>query len=246
MERTSPDLYIGCAGWSIPRDQAGRFPARGSHLERYARGLPAVEINSSFYRPHRPATYARWAESVPAHFRFAVKLPREITHTRRLRESAEPLERFLAEAGSLGAKLGPLLVQLPSSLRFEAAAAERFFALLRERFAGGVVCEPRHPSWFGDEAEALLRAAEVARVAADPAPAPGAAAPGGWPGLVYYRLHGSPEMYSSAYAAPFLQQIAEALRAAARRAPTWCIFDNTALGAATANALEVIERLQHA
>ena len=78
-------VFVGCAGWSIPRQHASYFPSEGSHLERYARFLPAVEINSSFYRPHKPATYARWAASVPDGFRFLFKLPRAITHERRLR-----------------------------------------------------------------------------------------------------------------------------------------------------------------
>jgi uncharacterized protein YecE (DUF72 family) len=238
-----PDLYVGVAGWSIPRQHAERVPERGTHLQRYAGRLPAVEINSSFYRPHRPATYERWAESVPEAFRFAVKVPREITHGRRLRDVAEPLDRFLSEAGALGAKLGPLLVQLPPSLRFDAAVAEAFFAALRARFAGDVVCEPRHPTWFGDAAERLLSTGRVARVAADPAPAPAAAQPGGWPGLVYYRLHGSPEMYTSNYGDDYLDVLAQTLDAAAQSAPTWCIFDNTIVGAATANALDLCDRL---
>lgn len=244
MPSSTPCLYIGCAGWSIPRQHAEHFPAQGTHLERYAQRLPAAEINTSFYRPHRPATYARWAAVVPEQFRFAVKIPREITHNRRLRESAEPLGRFLHEALALGAKLGPLLVQLPPSLRFERAIAEAFFTDLRSRFSGGIVCEPRHVSWFSAAAEQLLVDTQVARVAADPAVVPEAARPGGWPGLVYYRLHGSPEMYSSDYPASTLESLTLTLHQAAQRAPTWCIFDNTALGAATANALDVWAHLQ--
>src|SRR6476620_9198879 len=93
----APAVYVGCAGWSIPKEHAGRFPAGGSHLERYAGRFNAVEINSSFYRPHRPETYARWAASVPESFQFAVKIPKEMTHTRRLRDVADPLARFLSE-----------------------------------------------------------------------------------------------------------------------------------------------------
>jgi uncharacterized protein YecE (DUF72 family) len=242
-----PSLRVGCAGWSIPRQYAEHFPERGTHLERYAQRLPAVEINSSFYRPHRPATYTRWAASVPASFRFAVKVPKEITHTRRLRDSADPLDRFLSESSALGPKLGPLLVQLPPSLRFDAERAEAFFTLLRARFRGSVVCEPRHASWFTGEAEQVLVSAEVARAAADPAPVPAAAQPGGWPGLVYYRLHGSPEMYTSAYSTSYLEKLAQQLHLLTQAAvPTWCIFDNTALGAATANALDLHARLSQA
>ncbi|MDQ3815662.1 MAG: DUF72 domain-containing protein, partial [Armatimonadota bacterium] len=81
---SSAHIYIGCAGWSIPSPHAPEFPAAGSHLERYAARFPAVEINSSFYRPHRPQTYERWAAAVPTHFQFAVKVPKIITHERRL------------------------------------------------------------------------------------------------------------------------------------------------------------------
>ena len=238
-----PWFSVGCAGWSIPRQYAAHFPERGTHLERYAQRLPAVEINSSFYRPHRPATYARWAESVPDSFRFAVKVPKEITHTRRLSDVADPLERFLFEIRALGTTLGPLLVQLPPSLRFDPAVVTAFFSTLRARFRGSVVCEPRHTSWFTDGAEQVLLSAQVARVAADPALVPEAAQPGGWPGLVYYRLHGSPEMYTSIYNETDLDTLTLRLRAAAQAVPTWCIFDNTALGAATANALDVCARL---
>src|SRR5690349_12428290 len=70
------NVRVGCAGWSLPKEHADRFPAEGSHLERYAACFPAVEINSSFYKPHRPTTYARWAASVPPDFRFSVKVPK--------------------------------------------------------------------------------------------------------------------------------------------------------------------------
>jgi uncharacterized protein YecE (DUF72 family) len=238
-----PPLRLGTAGWAIPRAHAAAFPAEGSSLARYAARLGAAEINSSFHRPHRRATYERWAAAVPDGFRFAVKLPKTITHERRLLDTAAPLERFLGEAAGLGAKLGPLLVQLPPSLAFDPAVAEGFFALLRQRHAGlvaceaSVACEPRHPSWFTPEADSLLVAARVARVAADPARVPEAAEPGGWNGLVYHRLHGSPRMYRSAYEPPVLAALAE--RLAGRRAEAWCVFDNTASGAALGDALEL-------
>ena len=243
-EESPPVIRLGCAGWNVPKEHAARFPDTGSHLERYAHRFPAVEINSSFYRPHRPATYTRWAASVPAGFRFAVKVPREITHFGRLADPEEPLDRFLAECGALGEALGPLLVQLPPSLAFEDASVAPFFAALRERFTGDVVCEPRHPSWFRPEAEQVLFQHRVARVAADPAVVPSAAQPGGWDGLAYYRLHGSPRVYYSAYPEPYLAALADRLREAGHSAPVWCIFDNTAQGAATGDALTVIGRLR--
>jgi uncharacterized protein YecE (DUF72 family) len=239
-------MRVGCAGWSIPRESAAAFAPGPSHLARYATRFTAAEINSSFYRPHRPATYARWAASVPAGFQFAVKVPKLITHTQRLAESGPALTAFLAEAGALGPALGPLLVQLPPSLAFEPTRVAAFLTTLRSLFDGFVVCEPRHPSWFTAEADTLLAGCQIARVAADPAVVPEAARPGGWTGLVYYRLHGSPRIYYSAYEPPMLATLAADLRAAATDGPAWCIFDNTAAGAATANALDLIDRLHAA
>ena len=238
------DARIGTAGWAIPAAYADAFSAQGSHLQRYAERFNAVEINSSFYRPHKPATYAKWAASVPPDFRFAVKMPREITHTRKLTDFALPLERFLTEIAALADKLGPVLVQLPPSLRCEIGVAARFFHEMRARFAGGVVFEPRHPSWFEGEVDDLLSSFKVARVAADPARVASAAEPGGWPGLVYLRLHGSPRMYYSSYSEACLDRAALLLgQAAERRAESWCIFDNTAHGAACGNALSLKRRL---
>jgi uncharacterized protein YecE (DUF72 family) len=154
------------------------------------------------------------------------------------------LDRFLAEAGALGDKLGPLLVQLPPSLAFGAPVVKKFFAALRERFAGAVACEPRHASWFKPAADRLLVGFQVARVAADPSVVPAAAEPGGWDGLAYYRLHGTPRMYYSSYPAEYLDALAGRLAREAGSAAVWCIFDNTALGAATANALALLERLR--
>jgi uncharacterized protein YecE (DUF72 family) len=235
-------IRIGVAGWNIPPQHKAAFAGEGTHLARYAQRFNAVEINSSFYRPHRPTTYARWAASVPQHFRFAVKLPREITHRRKLIDVDEPLDRFLGESDALGDKRGPVLVQLPPSLAFDEATSVAFFENLRRRFDGQVACEPRHPNWFGDAVDAALARLRIARVAADPAPVPRAATPGGWPGLVYYRLHGSPKMYYSAYDPAQLDTITHALaQATGQGCAAWCIFDNTARGEATTNAMSLME-----
>lgn len=241
----SPSLYIGCAGWAVPKQYAAHFPALGSHLERYAAVFQAVEINSSFYRPHQTKTYVRWAESVPDDFRFAVKVPRAITHNNRLMDSEAALDCFLKECAGLGEKLGPLLVQLPPSLKYHPETVSTFFKALRERFAGDVVCEPRHITWFNPEAGEMLILHRVARVAADPALTPIAAEPGGWQGLAYYRLHGSPRIYYSDYSSDYLESLTQKLaKAAALNTPVWCIFDNTAEFAATGNALNVLEQLR--
>jgi uncharacterized protein YecE (DUF72 family) len=232
-------MFIGTAGWCIPRASSHKFAGEGTHLQRYARALAGAEINSSFHRPHARATYAKWAASVPGGFRFAVKLPRVITHVQKLRRARAPLERFLDESSGLGRKRGPLLVQLPPSLAFDRRVAARFFDLLRSLHSGAVVFEPRHATWFTPAADALLVSHRIARVAADPPTAEGADRPGGWTGLVYFRLHGSPDKYWSRYPEQFIAAVAQSLRSAPA-AERWCIFDNTASGAAIENALELL------
>lgn len=234
-------IRIGTAGWTIPPGYADRFPGEGTHLARYARTLSAVEINSSFKRTHRPSTYRRWAESVPVDFRFSVKLPREITHVRRLVDVEEPLEVFLEGVLELGDKLGALLVQLPPSLSYAPGLAATFFNLLGGRYHGAVVVEPRHASWFEEGAAGLVERWKVSRAAADPAKVEGAGEPGGWRGLVYYRLHGSPTMYRSPYSRELLERLALRLRDWGRDVERWVIFDNTAEGQATPNALDLMD-----
>jgi uncharacterized protein YecE (DUF72 family) len=240
MAAPASPVRNGCAGWSLPRDSWPQFPEGGTHLQRYAGRLLAAEINSSFYRPHQPATYERWAGSVPAGFRFSVKLPKTITHEKRLHDCGGLLEDFLSQASGLGSKLGCLLVQLPPSLAFDEAAAKLFFTTLRQLHAGPVALEPRHASWFTPDVDAALARWRIARVLADPVLHAAGKAPGGWPAVVYVRLHGSPRMYYSSYDEAMLQALALKLRESADSgAEVWCIFDNTASGAAVSNALSL-------
>ncbi|QJI40838.1 DUF72 domain-containing protein [Pseudomonas sp. ADAK2] len=231
-------LYIGCAGWTLPRDYWPLFPDTGTHLQRYATQLPAVEINSSFYRPHQPQTYLRWAQSVPSTFRFSVKLPKLITHVQRLQHCEGLLDEFLAQCLKLGDRLGCLLIQLPPSLAHDATLAAEFFRMLRQRYAGTVVLEPRHETWRA--ASGLLIEHRIGRVAADPSPITGGTTPGGWSGVRYWRLHGSPRIYYSDYDLGRLQVLAQRMRSSMEEgAETWCVFDNTASGFALGNALSL-------
>jgi uncharacterized protein YecE (DUF72 family) len=234
-------VKIGTAGWTIAREVADQFPAEGASLERYAARFPVSEINSSFHRPHRLSTWERWRDSVPDNMRFSVKIPKTITHQRKLAECSDLLPEFIAQTQVLGAKLAVLLVQLPPKLEFEAELVRRFFEDLRLRTDAQIACEPRNISWFGEEADALLVELKVARVAADPALCDAAARPGGWHGLSYWRLHGSPVIYRSSYA-DRIDQLAASI-SAAPGAESWCIFDNTASSAATGDALALLGKL---
>jgi uncharacterized protein YecE (DUF72 family) len=236
-------IVVATAGWSIPHSSGSRFSRQGTHLQRYAKVMRGAEIDTSFYRAHSRDTYAHWASQTPRDFRFAVKLPAQITHEQRLRRARKPLEEFLGSVGGLGNRLGPLVVQLPPSLPFESRIARVFFALLRELHGGQVVCEPRHASWFDGRADAILQSHRIGRIAADPAVVPAAAEPGGWVGIVYYRLHGSPRKYWSVYEKKRLTQWAEGLKSVPHRIPAWCVLDNTAGGGALDNALELLRIL---
>jgi uncharacterized protein YecE (DUF72 family) len=226
-------VRIATAGWANPPAERAHRRATDSHLEHYARQFNAVEINSTFYRSHKIGTYERWRETTPADFAFAVKMARSITHDCGLRGCKRELQAFLREVSALGSKLRVILIQLPPSLEFDAKVAGKFFSYL-DAVDCQLACEPRHASWFGADADRLLREHEISRVAADPARQPGAlvAGPlaiGGYARLSYYRLHGSPRMYYSAYSDEFLRDLASQIDTPRRgRKEVWCVFDNTA------------------
>ena len=221
---------IATAAWSIPKAVADRFPEEGSGLSRYAAVFKGVEINSTFYRQHKAATFSRWADSVPKDFRFAIKIPKEITHVRKLRDIGGAFEIFLQKILPLGEKLGPLLCQLPPTLMFDPYDAERAFETMRSAHPGPIVLEVRHESWAAAQARALIDRYSLDRVLADPAPV--------WRTTDflhpprYVRLHGKPKIYYSSYNDQEILSFAGLLAA-----DSWCVFDNTASGAACENAL---------
>jgi uncharacterized protein YecE (DUF72 family) len=237
-------IRIGTAGWGIAARHAAQFPGSGSHLERYGQVLSAAEIDTSFYRHHRRATYARWAASVPADFRFAVKTPRALTQPGTLVLVPQVLDRFAEEVSGLGERLGVALLQFAPSVAFDEAVAAALLARVRASVPVRIACEPRHASWDSTRAQRLLRELNIARVAADPPRWPGGELPGGDGACAYFRMHGAPRIYYSDYAAPRLEALAAQLSASARIArDVWCIMDNTALGHALANALALKAQL---
>src|ERR1700712_4383813 len=244
-KRKLPEAHIGTAGWTVPRAHAHAVVAEGSHLERYAGVMNCVEINSTFYRPHLARTFERWVATTPDDFRFAVKLSKAVTHGAKLCRCGAELAAFFDNVRPLGEKLGPVLVQLPPKLVFEEGTAREFFETVRELHSGQMVVEPRHASWFAPAVGRLLREFEVARAMADPPQGSALAGePGGWTGLRYYRLHGSPRKYWSAYEDDFLKDLAKKLKAEKRAKEVWVVFDNTASNHALGNAIALREMLR--
>ncbi|MEV0270281.1 MAG: DUF72 domain-containing protein [Hamadaea sp.] len=150
-------LLIGTSGWQY-RDWRGRFYPEGlaqaRWLEYYAGQFATVEVNNAFYRLPERSTFEQWRARTPDGFCVAVKMSRYLTHIKRLNEPAEPVARFLGRADALGDRLGPVLLQLPPTLR---ADAEALAETLR-RFPKDVrvAVEPRHASWWTDDIRRVL------------------------------------------------------------------------------------------
>jgi uncharacterized protein YecE (DUF72 family) len=236
-------VFVGTSGWSLARGVAPGSKPGASGLERYAEYFNSVEVNSTFYRLPRPQTVQRWRDSTPDGFRFAVKVPRSLTHEARLVDVDAQIVELCELFSGFGSKLGALLVQLPPSLQFEREVVAPFLEQFARAAPAAVVLEPRHVSWFRDDVDQLLIDHRVARVAADPACCPAAARPGACPDIVYYRWHGSPRKYFSAYTpeaiASLASQLLDARQTLGARREIYCFMDNTGLGAAAVNALSL-------
>jgi uncharacterized protein YecE (DUF72 family) len=182
---------------------------------------------------------------VPDGFQFSVKIPKTITHVNRLVDCGELTARFMSEVRGLGDKLAALLVQFPPSYELDVDRAKGFFADLRAYNDGDIFVEQRHRTWFSPAATKMMYEHLLGRVAADPPVVPAAAEPGGVPGHVYFRLHGSPQVYFSSYTTSYLDGLAFRVRMHLRAGDTvWCIFDNTIQGHAAANALTLLRKIE--
>ena len=170
-------------------------------------------------------------------------MPRTITHELKLQDAQEPFVTFLAQTDGLAEKRGPILVQLPPSLSFDGSVVTPFLDVVRRVYDGPIVCEPRHATWFSPVVTSLLERYGISRVAADPPPVPDATTPAGWPRVAYFRLHGSPRTYWSRYDENDIATLAATIRGISTAEEVWCVFDNTASGAAIENARELRERL---
>jgi uncharacterized protein YecE (DUF72 family) len=161
-------VLIGTSGWQYQDWRGHLYPTtvpKARWLEHYASRFQTVELNNAFYRLPSAEVFAAWRERTPADFVIAVKASRYLTHVRRLREPAEPVDRLMDRARHLGGKLGPVLLQLPPNFRID-------LPLLAEalgRFPPGVLLafEPRHESWYVEKTATLLADRGVAFVLTD-------------------------------------------------------------------------------
>lgn len=223
-------MKIGVAGWNIPTHLKPHFSTEGTHLEKYARVLSAVEVNSSFYRDHQCKTYQKWRAATPEDFRFSVKLNQRFSHDKTFKPSLQDLGQCLDAMSGLEEKWSVLLIQFPGSLEFS-PKIEKLFKCVRKKFEGHIVLEPRNLSWIEKDALDLYRAYNMSKVSADPERC-SSKRKLNFSGIEYYRLHGSPELYRSSYSQKYLLDLSLKLTP-----KSWCIFDNTTFGHATENAL---------
>jgi uncharacterized protein YecE (DUF72 family) len=151
-------LAIGTSGWQYRDWRPGLYPAKLPQrlwLEHFAAAFQVVEVNNAFYRLPERNTFQQWRDRTPDDFRFAVKMSRYLTHIKRLKEPAEPVDRFLSRAEALGDKLGPVLIQLPPTLRVDVAALDETLGRFPSHVR--VAVEPRHDSWWIDEVRDVLK-----------------------------------------------------------------------------------------
>lgn len=266
-------IRVGTSGWRYDSWRRTFYPdglVQREELAFLSRQLNSVELNGSFYSLQRPERYRAWALATPEDFVFSVKGSRFITHMKRLREVETPLANFVASGVlALGAKLGPLLWQLPPALAFDAEQLTAFFDLLPRttgeaaklarrhdgRLDGRALTdtdvdrplrhavEPRHPSFAADAALDLLRAKGIALVTADTA--------GRFPFLEantadfgYLRLHGDTELYRSGYSDEALDHWAGVVGHLAAERDVYVYFDNDANAHAPIDAMGLVRRLR--
>src|SRR5215467_3116107 len=161
-------ICVGTSGWMYDDWRGPFYPAgvpRSAWLEFYARHFATVEINNAFYRLPERDTFEGWRQRVGDDFRFAVKMSRYLSHIKRLRDPAEPVARFMSRVTALGDRLGPVLLQMPPTMRRDPALLD---AALAEVPAGTrVAVEPRHESWWRADVRGVLEARGAALVWAD-------------------------------------------------------------------------------
>lgn len=213
---TAGRIRVGCSGWDYSHWRGRFYPAdlpRGRWLEAYATAFDTVELNNSFYRLPSVEQFASWRARTSADFLFAVKASRYLTHVKRLRDPAEPMQRLLEAASGLGPKLGPLLYQLPPRWVPDAGRLEMWLEVLPDRWGRRRLrhaVEFRDPRGYAADVLARLDASGVALCVHD---MPGSIAPRrAGAGFVYVRFHGHTGPYAGAYPAAVLADWAGWLR----------------------------------
>ena len=233
------EIRIGTSGWSYPHWRGIFYPEKlspGKWLQFYTEKFDTVELNSTFYRLPKESTFNNWKKRTPVNFKWAIKASRFITHIKRLKDIAEPIDRFFSRILNLKKKIGVILFQLPPTLKFEVTLLDNFLKKLPSDYRYGL--EVRNLSWIDKKAFTLLKKYNIAFCISDTA--------GRFPYIekittdfIYIRLHGSKELYASDYTDEELMIWLEKIKTWNK--DTYIYFDNDANGYAVKNALKFKE-----
>ncbi len=236
-------IRVGCLGYSYKHWRGVFYPEKlptTRWLEHYSQHFMTVELNNTFYTLPGQKTFEFWRDRTPLGFVFSVKASRFITHMKKLKEPQEQLANFLEKARLLEAKLGPILYQLPPRWRFDPARLEAFLQLLPPDLQHTI--EVRDTSWLNERFFGLLEQYRVAYCITSlpiyQTPIIATAS------FVYFRCHGSGQMYYYNYTRAELERWRdEIVGLAGQGLPVYCYFDNDPEGWAVQNALDIIQLL---
>jgi uncharacterized protein YecE (DUF72 family) len=236
--------YIGCSGWHYEHWRGLYYPKelpKPKWLSFYAQQFDTVELNSSFYRLPSEKAFNTWQESTPDDFVFAVKVSRFITHIKRLKNLGSAVENFVSRTGLLAERLGPLLYQLPPSMRRNDEVLQSFLSELPSEYQH--VVEFRHESWIDEKVFDILRRHDVGLCVFD---MPGFSCPlVATSDFAYIRFHGSEGLYSSSYSDEELSQWARTIaRLRQSVKASYIYFNNDAEAFAVENAKTLKNLLQ--
>ncbi len=241
-------FHIGTSGFSYKHWKEIFYPPGtkpADYLSFYAQTFKVTELNTSFYHLPRAKTIEGWMNKVPPDFKFCVKLSRFITHMKRLLEPEEPLKKFFDIFKPLQQQMGPVLVQLPPSFKYDSERATHFFDVLNTDYSAyEFVLEPRHETWLHDESLHLLSKYNIGFVISQSGVrfpyAEHATAKN-----IYIRFHGPTELYRSSYDDDTLKDFAALIKKQITNGhEVWAFFNNDVHGYALPNSLKLIELLR--
>ncbi|WP_080778986.1 DUF72 domain-containing protein [Chryseobacterium phocaeense] len=230
-------LYIGCSGFYNNDWKGSLYPENAQSkdfLILYSQTFNTVEINSTFYRKPTAKTLLKWHDETPEYFKFFIKIPKSISHEKRLKDSKEEISAFCSHIEEhLKDKLAGFLYQFPPSFKKSQENIDLILSTLDFKYVN--VIEFRHESWWTEEIYTLLTENKIVFS--------GVSFPGNLPEevvinhpeILYYRLHGKPVLYKSEYSEEFLDTLAENIRNSERK--TFIFFNNTWGTAAIKNSL---------
>ncbi len=233
-------IYIGISGWSYYDWKGIFYPGdlkSADWLTYYSKYFHITEINSSFYHLPREKTVLGWKDKVPPKFLFCPKMSKYLTHVTKLKDPEEPLARFFEVFDVVRKQLGPVLIQLPPSLKYEESLATNFFEILKRDYSNySFAVEARHNSWIGNEAFALMKKYKVGWVISQSGV--------GFPYSeqvtaknIYIRFHGPGKLYASSYSEEMLQEYADKIANWCNTGHSiWVFFNNCYNGVAIDNA----------